>query len=46
MNKDGLYQHHCSMELRFKEERKSEERDQIRQPVCLETCLSKSPFVF
>ena len=46
MNKDGLYQHHCSLELRFREERKKEERDQIRLSVCSEICLSKSPCVF
>ena len=46
MNKDGLYQHHCSLELRFREWRKREERDQIRLPVCSESCLSKIPCVF
>ena len=46
MNKDGLYQHHCSLELRLREERMREERDQIRLLVCSKTCLSKSPCVF
>ena len=34
VNKDGLYQHHCSLELRSREERKRKERDQIRLHVC------------
>ena len=46
MNRDGLHQHHCSLELIFREERQREERDQIRLFVCSETCLSKSPFLF
>ena len=46
MNKDGLYQHHCSLELKFRKEKKREERDKIRLHVCSKTCLSKSPCVF